>query len=388
MPARPDAPLLTRAALTRATLARQHLLDRARLDVADAAEAIGGLQAQEPASPFLALWTRLEGFRAADLTAAFLERRVVKATLMRATLHAVSAADHPLLQPAIRGTIRSLDPAGNRPTPAFLERIARLTATIAATPRSNTELRDELATVLPPDEAEAGWYWARRVVPLIHVPSASTPWAFGRRPVYVTPEAWLGPGFRFADLDAALVHLARRYLGAFGPASVAELASWARVAISSVRPAVAALDAEVGLCRFRDEQGRELLDLPDAPRPPDDAPVPPRLLAMWDSPLLAYADRTRIVDDAIRKVVIATNGDTLPTFLVDGRVAGLWWLEPTAGGRARVVLEPFVELSAATRRALEREGEAAAAFVEPHEPLAYSRYRRWSPARRAAATSA
>ena len=132
--------------------------------------------------------------------------------------------------------------------------------------------------------------------------------------------------------------------------------------------------------RFSDERGRELLDLEDAPLPDADTPAPPRLLPMWDSILLAFADRTRLISDEDRRVVIAPNGDTLPTFTVDGVVAGLWWAAAEPGGRTRIAIEPFrPPLRQADMRALEGEGERLAAFVEPLEPAVYSRYRRWRP---------
>ena len=196
----PRCPVLSRDALNRATLARQHLLRRGRLDVVEAAAAVGGLQAQEPASPYLALWTRLEGFDAAEMTRAFEDRRLVKAGLMRATLHAVPAEDYLRLRPAVEPVFSASSRLmrGLRPD---AERLARLRAEIealAATPRPNNELRDRLAEVEGVDDAEARealWWWVRRTTPLIQAPSGG-PWSFGRRPLMVAPEAWLGADVR------------------------------------------------------------------------------------------------------------------------------------------------------------------------------------------------
>jgi hypothetical protein len=147
-----------------------------------------------------------------------------------------------------------------------------------------------------------------------------------------------------------------------------------------VRTGIAAVDAAGGLRRFSDERGRELLDLEGGPLPDPDTDAPPRLLPMWDSTVLAFADRTRLISDEDRRVVIARNGDTLPTFTVDGMVAGLWWAEAEPGGRTRIVIEPFrPPLRRSDARALEVEGERLAAIVEPLEPRVYARYQRWRP---------
>ena len=276
------------------------------------------------------------------MTRAFEDRRLVKAGLMRATLHAVPAEDYLRLRPAVEPVFSASSRLmrGLRPDP---ERLARLRAEIealAATPRPNNELRDRLAEVEGVDDAEARdalWWWVRRTTPLIQAPSGG-PWSFGRRPLMVAPEAWLGATFG-TEADG-LVLLVRRYLAALGPATVADVASWSRLAVVRLRPAIAALDAAGELWHGRDERGRELLDLVDAPRPSADVDAPPRLLPMWDGLVLGHADRTRVISDEDRARVVAGNGDTYPSFLVDGRVAGLWWTtgdRRRAGDRARAV---------------------------------------------------
>ncbi len=376
MPSEPTLPVLSREALNRATLARQHLLHRGRLDVVDAAAAVGGLQAQEPASPYLALWTRLEGFDAAEMTRAFEERRLVKAGLMRATLHAVPAADYLALRPAVEPAFSASSRLmrGLRPD---AERLASLRAEIealAATPRPNNELRDRLAElegVDDPEAREALWWWVRRTTPLIQAPSGG-PWSFGRRPLMVAPEAWLGAPFG-TEADGLML-LVRRHLAALGPATVADVAAWSRLAVARLRPAIEGLDAGGELWHGRDEHGRELLDLVDAPRPDPDVEAPPRLLPMWDGLVLGHADRTRVISDEDRARVVAANGDTYPSFLVDGRVAGLWWTRATAGG-PEIEIEPFRPLARAVRVALGAEGASLAAFLADREPRAYARYR-------------
>jgi hypothetical protein len=374
--------LLTGRELDRATLARQLLLERADLDVVTASERIGGLQAQEPASPHIGLWTRLAGFEPAHLDRALAERAVVKGTLMRSTLHIVSAADYLHLWPAVvpmLGAARRQD-RREPPSPRRLAALRARAETYTAEPRGLGELRDHLggSDGLTPDEVV---WWIRRSVAFAHAPS-EVPWSFGRRPRLAHALSWLGAK-DWPTTDGALEHLVRRYLGAFGPATAADLAAWSGLAVGTVRPGIAAVDAAGDLRRFSDERGRELLDIEGAPLPDADVAAPPRLLPMWDSTILAFADRTRIISDEDRRVVVARNGDTLATFLVDGVVAGLWWAEAGAGGRTRIVIEPFrPPLARADARALEQEGERLAEVVAPLEPTVYARYHRWRPSSR------
>lgn len=370
-PSRQTHPQITDAQLNRAMLARQLLLARSDMGVVEAVEQLGGLQAQEAASPYLALWTRLQRFDADDLHRAFHARTVVKTSLMRVTLHAVSARDYRALLPAMLPLLRMgfRRGTGARPSSEQIAAWADAILAFTATPRSNTEIRAYIAEVadgLVPDDL---WWVVRRHAPLIHVPEG-VPWAFTRRPTLVAASAWLDDE-AFEEAVAATRHVARRYLAAFGPATAADAAAWSGLSVRQLQPA---LDA-VGERRFSDDRGQVLYDVERAPIPDAEVEAPPRLLPMWDSALLAYADRTRIVSDADRALVIARNGDVAPTFLVDGRVAGLWWPEKEAGGRHRIVLEPFRRLLVEDRRALEAEAERLVAFVEPHEPAVYARYR-------------
>lgn len=369
------ASVLGPAALNRATLVRQRLIDRRPSEVVEAIEAVGGLQAQEPASPYVALHARLDGFAAEDLDGAIARREAVKATLMRTTLHLVSAADYLRLLPALRPMHHGLRRRGATIDDAIVRRLGRSALEHAATPRSNTELRAHVereARMLGVDLEEA-WWWVRLRHDFIHVPTTAS-WSYGRRPTLSAAAAWL-PGAPFAGHAAAVDHLVERYLAAFGPASLADAASWSGLPVATLRPAIERLERDGRLWRGRTETGRSLVDLAAAPRPDGSLPVPPRLLAMWDSVLLAFADRSRVISDEARAIVVAKNGDTLPTFLVDGRVAGLWWAVAEPGGRTRIELEPFGTLRVRDRRALEREAERLSAFVAPHEPAVYGRYR-------------
>ena len=373
-------PAVSARQLNRATLARQLLLERAKLDVVAATERIGGLQAQEPASPHIGLWTRLVGFQPAHLDRAISERTVVKGTLMRSTLHIVSANDYLRLWPAIvplMEGIRRQDRV-QPPSPRRLAALQVRAAAFTAEPRGLGELRDHLGASdgLAPDEVV---WWIRRRVAFAHAPS-DVAWSFGRRPRLAHALAWLGADDWSASTEEALEHLVRRYMGAYGPATAADLSQWSGLAVGKFRPGIAAIDASGDLRRFTDERGRELLDLDGAPLPHPDTPAPPRLLPMWDSTILAFADRTRLITDEDRRVVIARNGDTLPTFTIDGIVAGLWWAHAEPGGRTRILIEPFrPPLRRADARALEAEAERLATVVAPLEQAVYSRYQRWRP---------
>jgi hypothetical protein len=373
-------PTLSMRALNRATLARQLLLEPVSgLDPVTALERIGGVQAQEPASPFIALWTRLADFDPAALRDEFERRSAVKASLMRITLHAVSAADYRALLPALLPMFRTSGALRRgTPRPDGVEELAAAAAEFAGTPRRSFELRDYLAGLTGSSSLETPvWWWVRRELPVVHVPE-EVGWSFSRRPLITTASTWFddpsmldGGGM---PLEQARQHVVRRYLGAFGPASTADLSAWTGVSASDFRAAVAALDDDGALVRFADEAGRELLDLADAPRPDEDVAAPPHLLPMWDEVLLAFRDRTRVISDDDRARVVSRNGDVLPTFLVDGRVGGFWWAEPDGSG-SRIVLEPFRPIAAADRRALEAEADRLARFVGPLEPVVYARYR-------------
>jgi hypothetical protein len=326
------------------------------------------------------MWTRLARFDAADLDAAFQARDVVKASLQRMTLHVATREDYlaflPAVLPMLRQMTRSL--RGTAPDDARRAELLDAAMRFAAVPRSNTEIRDHLAALAPEYMNADAWWWVRRSGPFIHVPTA-TPWSFSRRSNLIDARVWLDDP-PFHDEVAGLECLVRRYLEALGPATVADIANWSRLAVVRVRIGVDAIDAAGDLRRLSDERGRELLDVDDAPLPDAETPARPRYLPMWDNLLLGHADRTRVISDAHRAQVIRQNGDTLPSFLVDGHVAGLWWALPdgeTDGGARlpRIVREPFEPLPRAVERELDREGERLARFVAPLEPFVYSRYR-------------
>lgn len=345
--------------LNRATLARQLLLERADVGVVEAVERLAGLQAQEPRPPFLGLWTRLDGVAREDVVRAVEGRDLVRGTLMRGTLHLVSArqfrALRPALQPVLDNGLRLL---GKRA--AALDREALVAAArelLADGPRTFEELRVALAARFPDVDARALGYGVRMLVPLVMVPGAEERWAFPRTSRFAPAEAWLG-----GALDApAAAGLVRAYLGAFGPAGAADLQEWSGLG------GTAALfdDLRDELVVLRDEDGRELFDLPDAPRPGADADAPPRLLPEFDNLVLAYKDRRRVIADAHRPAVVTKNLRVRATFLLDGVVAGTWSATRKAR-RAVATLEPFGRAPRkADRDALCAEAERLLRLAEP-----------------------
>jgi Winged helix DNA-binding domain len=330
--------------LNRTLLLRQLLLRRERLTATRAIERVAALQAQWVPSPYVALWSRLEGFERDALTRALVRGHVMKASLMRGTLHLVSARDYPLYEAALRR-----DPAPwttGRPKPA--PELVRSAASFAREPRSGAELRAFIEERRGPgteEENRRDLNWLRHLVPLVPQPESGV-WGFIRG---VRLSSYDGPKPR---RDEALEHLVRRYLAAFGPASRADLADWSGQARKTLDPAL----ERMRLRRFLDEEGRELLDLPRAPLAEPDAPAPVRFLSRWDELLIGHADRRRVIPEehGARKLVLA--GD--PTVLVDGFVAGTWRVE-----RGRVVVEPFDPLPRAVRREVEDESVRLAAFM-------------------------
>jgi hypothetical protein len=361
---------LTAAQLNRATLDRQLLLARQPLTAPEGVRRVVALQAQEPASPYLALWARLAGFRASDLDAAFADGDVVKASLMRITLHAVHAADYPAFQGAMAWSLRAARLGDPRFTIGGLT-IADVDAMLPdllawiSTPRSKAELVGWLEERFGPEAARSTWWAVRTFAPLHHAGTGAT-WTFGPRPSFRAAPERLSAEAR----DASIAWLARRYLDGFGPATPQDLAQFTLLRRGPVRDAIQALGDEVVIREGPD--GSPLYDLAARDIPPDGTPAPARLLPMWDSVLLAYADRSRVIPPAYRRLVIRSNGDTLPTLLVDGHVAGVW--RPVEDG---VEATAFHALDDDSWAGLEAEARSLREFLADREPLVYGRYRRW-----------
>jgi len=365
--------VLTAAELSRATLARQLLLERVALDPVSAIERLVALQAQEAASPHLALWSRLEGYQASALNDAFRDRLAVKGTLMRVTLHAVSAADYLHFWPAVAASLRRWRApiVSQFGLTSQLEALAAQAAAFASEPRTGPELKEHLPVLaqgVGPAGQSDSWWAVRPLLPMLMAPG-EMPWSFGRRPRFVTAAAWLRA--ELASESDGLEHLVRRYLAGFGPAGIADIHQFTRISAADVRAALGRMAAE--LVTFQDEAGRILYDVPDGLRPPGDTPAPVRFLPMWDSLLLAYHDRSRVIPEVHRRTVIRSNGDFLPTFLVDGRVAGLWRAD-VVDGRSRVSPLPFEPLAGHVGEEVAAEARRLERFIEPLEPAVYGRY--------------
>ncbi|MFJ8113569.1 winged helix DNA-binding domain-containing protein [Streptomyces sp. NPDC096132] len=349
--------VLDSRALNRATLARQLLLDRTDVPVLDAVAHLGGLQAQEPQEPFVGLWSRLRAFDPGVLSGLLTGRRVVRTHLMRRTVHLVTADDalawrarhEPMLRQRVLGTYRrELDDVD-------LDELAAAGRALTADgePRTMTELTRALAGRWPgPGPRALGEMLIAALVPMAQLPPRGL-WRTRAGVRNVPLSVWLGreidpPSPDGSDpVGQALV---RRYLAAFGPAASADLRAWCGLA--GLPAAVAALREE--LVAFRDERGRELLDLPDAPRPDTDTPAPVRFLPAFDNALLGYHDRGRIVDDTHRGLSVAG----ARVVLVDGRVAATWTAEP---GTVRVT--PLRGLSRAEHTDVADEAQALARFL-------------------------
>ena len=334
--------VLSERELNRALLARQLLLDRARMPLPRALERLAGIQAQYAPSMYVGLWTRLAGFRRESLTRALERRTVVQGTLMRATIHLVSARDYWPFALATRDERRAWWIRAARADAGALAASAeQLREELASGPR----WRSELAVRTSPE-----WNGLQHFVDLVRAPPSGT-WERRRADRFALAEDWLGEPPRHDDPQA---HLVARYLGGFGPASAADVASFAMLPVTAIRAAL----ERVAPRRFRDERGTELFDVPRAPLPHPDTEAPVRFLPTWDATLLVHARRTQLLPERHRPRVFGTKiPQSVGTFLVDGRVAGAW--RPVDG---RIELESFERLSRATLATVDDEARRLAAF--------------------------
>jgi hypothetical protein len=348
-------------ALNRALLARQLLLARSRASTVEAIEHLVGLQAQIPNSPYLGLWTRVEGFRPQELVELITERRALRAVVMRGTLHLVTARDYlalrPLLQPLLERVLRGgfgRPLAGTSPS-----RIAAAGASLLREqPRTGAEVAALLKKRWPDRDARALGYAVQYLVPLVQVPPRGI-WGTTARPAWLTAEAWLGRSLRRPMRPERLVE---RYLDAFGPASVADVRAWSGVA--GLREAVERLGKRLRV--LRSEDGQELFDRPGAPLPDPDFPAAPRFLPLYDNALLSHADRSRILPEGRGRGVpgFETEGLLVGTVLLDGFVGARWRIE-LASARAVLSVAPYARLSARDRHAVTEEGARLLAFAAP-----------------------
>ncbi|QDQ14426.1 winged helix DNA-binding domain-containing protein [Streptomyces spectabilis] len=344
----PSAPVLSRRALNRATLDRQLLLRRARMSAADALTHLVGLQAQNVKPPYYALAARLDGFAPEELSELMDSRAAVRAVTMRSTVHTLTADDlltlRPLTQAAIDRELRAFRKGLDGVDLDRLAAVAR--AYVEEEPRTPARLRDELAVHWPDADPASLGIAARARLPLLQVTPRGL-WRRSGRVALTTAEHWLGRPLVDRPRPDAVVE---RYLAAFGPASVRDMQAWA--GLTGLRDAFERLRPR--LRTFRDENGVELFDLPDAPRPDPETPAPPRFLPEFDNLLLSHADRTRVVPAAYKARNWKSN-QSFCAFLVDGFLAGVWRLEETGGGAVAVVVEAFGALTEAQRADVEDE---------------------------------
>jgi hypothetical protein len=344
--------VVTRQELNRALLARQLLLERALLPIPRALERIGGIQNQYAPNAYIRLWSCLESFRRDDLARALERRTAVQGTLMRETIHVVSRRDYPLLAAGIRTSGQEWWRRVNKiPAEVDMRAFARRARTFfRGSARSRLEIEEFLRTN---DFPRASLWGFSHWLDLIRVPPSGT-WEQRRAHTFALAEEWVGA--LDATEEAGIEHLVRRYLGGFGPASKNDLSSWCKVSTSKLAPVL----ERMTLRRFRDEQGKELIDLPRAPLPDPETPAPVRFLPTWDAVLLVHARRTGILPEEYRARVFSTKTPhSVGTFLVDGAVAGTWRYEV-----GRIETQPFRRLDRGTQRELRDEADRLAAFHE------------------------
>lgn len=350
--------ILTLRDLNRATLARQMLLSRESITAPAAIERLVGMQAQLASAPYVGLWTRLNSFQRDDLASLIDDHTIVKATLMRATLHLFTAQDYlrfrAALQPLLEGASESI--VKSRGVNLDIDHvIATGRSFIAQQPRSFAEITAMYGETFPGVDPGSLRYTLRTHLPLVQVPTSNR-WSYPGNPQFTLAETWLNQPIPTED---HLPELIRRYLAAFGPATITDAQTWSGLKLKEtfeqLRPE---------LVTYRDERKRELFDLPNIPLPDASTPAPPRFLPEFDNILLSHDKRTRIVPDEYRKGVYLPALRVAATILVDGFVAGSWKVE-TVKAAAALVITPFAPLPAQARTALADEAEPLVRFVAP-----------------------
>ena len=348
--------MLSQRVLNRTVLDRQFLLRRTDLPVLDVVDRLVGVQAQENNAPYLGLWCRIDGFRHDALTERLYARDLVRGSMFRGTQHMVTAVDYPWLRPLVQPVIeRAWRGAFGRMMDGveLADLAAAAREALAGRTLTRPQVRDVLRERWPDrDPLALGWS-VQALVPVVHPPPNGT-WNKGGATPFVLADEWLG-----RPLEAAppVERLFLRYLAAFGPASVADAQAFS--GLTRLREPVDALRPQLRV--YRDESGKELFDLPDAPLADPDLPAPVRFLPEFDNLLVAHADRTRVVSDADRPRVI-TGAVVRPTVLVDGTVAAIWRFT----GQGAIEVEPFRKLSKVERAGVVAEGRALLAFAHPN----------------------
>jgi DNA glycosylase AlkZ-like len=353
-------------ALNRALLERQLLLRRADILVREAVEGLLGLQAQAPMPPYYGLWSRLAGFDPRELGRMLTEREAVRLTLMRGTVHLVTVPDALVLRPLVQSVVERVHSGayGRRMGGADPDELAAAVRELLAdTPLTARELGRRLVKRGIGEDVEAIGNSARVHVPLVQVPPRGV-WGAGGQAKYATLESWTG---REPEAEPSIDEVVLRYLGAFGPASVRDVQTWSGLTrltevLERLRPR---------LLSFRDEHGKELFDLPDAPRPDPGVPAPVRFLGEYDNVLLGHADRRRIIPEGFPWNAMLADGRFVNNLLLDGILRATWWIEREGKRRATLAIRPSPKLSSAERQEVAAEGgrliDFAAADVQARD---------------------
>jgi hypothetical protein len=347
--------VISTRALNRATLARQLLLERSDLGVVDAVEHLVGLQAQTPHTWYVGLWSRLRDLTPSQVSDALESRELVRIALMRSTIHLVSAADCVRLRPLLAAMLTSATNATFGKRLVGIDREELLAAgrsVLEEQAMTFGELGKALAPKWPDHDPSALAQAVRADAPLVQVTPRGL-WGRSGKAAHTTAAHWLG------DLgveELTLAEMVRRYLGAFGPASVKDVQTWS--GLTRLSEVVEGME----LVTFTDEQGRELFDLPDAPRPDEDTPAPVRFLYDFDNLLLSHADRSRVITPRVKEQNFDPHGPIPRLVLVDGVTAGVWTTEIGKEG-AVLRVRPFDPWPAVARDEAEEEGARLLAFL-------------------------
>ena len=354
--------VLSQRQLNRATLHRQLLLQRSSCSPKEAVEHLVGLQAQIPHNPYTALWSRVESFDPSQLSALIEQRELVRIVVMRGTIHLVTADDclvlRPLVQPVLDRELANHRDHAPRLVAVDIDAVKAAGRDILAErPLNGAEFRTALEQRFPGDDGAALAYACRNHLALIQTPPRGL-WQRNAEVRLSTAEAWLGQP---VQADPSIDEVVLRYLAAFGPASNADIAAWCR--LTGVREVTDRLRPR--LRSFRDERGRELHDLPDAPRPHPDTPAPPRFLPEYDNVVLSHDDRSRFVPEAVRRLAAAPQ-PAKGSLLVDGNLCAIWRIETDrTGGAATLIIVHATALDAATIAEIEQEAAGLLEFLAP-----------------------
>ena len=378
--------------LNRATLDRQLLLRRHPLPARQAVLHLAGLQGQAPLAPYVGLWTRLTGFTTDELSYLLSERTVVRAPIMRATVHLVDAADfvafRPLFGPLMAAGLRS-NYARTLTGVDLGELTGRAAELLAKRPLTRAQLATELAATWPEAAPMSLAYAATCLLPVVQVLPRGL-WGKSAQATWTTAASWLaaaGPAATQAPAGSSLTgspgheptrattpplagdlaaaanagrpvdRLVLRYLAAFGPASVADIQTWS--GLTRLRE----VTERLGLRAYRGPDGAELLDLPDIELPAADVPAPPRFLPEFDNLLLSHADRRRVIPHGQPVPLWPGNGATRGSLLIDGFWDATWQISDAA-----LTITPFRRLTAAEESAITAEAAELLAFTSPASP--------------------